>query len=320
MISSLDKAILGTVGAILAGITGSASVFAWKMTHSDGALGLSPPGAVVAELSSYDGAVKTRHRETLAWRDADNRQPLREGDRIRTLGSAHAVVLYAEGLEVDLEADSQITVHGPTKTAGETLVASIDVVDGYIRAKVGTGAVALRDASGIEQGRLHAESGNAEVALHASDSADGAIGLKVLEGTAVAVRAPDPRDTAATPSSEPLRFGRGEESSLGFEIPMPTAAPTPTLIARVVPTPVPPLEPGPELPIIMSEGSDTRFRKPIPAGVVAVTVRGKAAVLHDDGMFEIELFGLPAGLNSVDLEYRHADGSYTRQVQRIRVR
>lgn len=295
---------------MLAALTAAASAFAWSMIHSNGQLGSAKPGAIVAELSLADGSVKTRHRETLAWTSGISKQYLREGDRIRTLGGAHATVAYAEGLVVELDPDSQITVHGPVDAKGEQLVGAIDVVDGSIRARVATGrSVALRDAAGREQGRIESKDGtSAQVSLKAPEQADGAIALKVLEGTKVSFV---PRDGGAT-----TVLTTGEEKQLGDATP----TPTPPLVAIATATPMPPLDPATPLPDINSEGGNVRFRRPLPSGVQGVEVRGKAASLHEGGTFEVELFDLPVGITTIDLVYRHDDGTRTRQVQRIRVR
>lgn len=310
MISGLDKAILGTVGVSLTGGAVAASLYAWSMMHADGSLPFTTPAAVVAELAGADGSVRTRHRETLAWTSGERRQPLREGDRIRTLSGAHATVRYAQGLEVTLDPNSQITVHGPSDANGDPLVGAIDVVDGSIHAKVSGGAsVALRDAAGHEQGRIKASTGSAELNLTAPEQADGNVGVKVTEGShvEVAVQAKDGEHTRV--------LSQGEESHLG-EI---AATPTPTQVAIATSTPIPPLEPG-ELPDIITEGGDVRFRLKIPPGVTEVLVRGKPAVLHADGTVEVALFGLPVGVNVVELVYRHKDGRITRQPQKIKVR
>ena len=295
---------------MLAALTAAASAFAWSMIHSSGQLGFAKPGAIVAELSLADGSVKTRHRETLAWTDGITKQYLREGDRIRTLGGAHATVAYAEGLVVELDPDSQITVHGPVDAKGEQLVGAIDVVDGSIRARVATGrSVAFRDAAGREQGRIESkDGGSSQVSLKAPEQADGAIALKVLEGTKVSFV---PRDGGAA-----TVLTTGEEKQLGDATP----TPSPSLVAIATATPVPPLDPAAPLPDINSEGGNVRFRRPLPSGVQGVDVRGKAASLHEGGTFEVELFDLPVGITTIDLVYRHDDGSRTRQVQRIRVR
>lgn len=307
MISSVDKAILGTVGVLLTGMTAAASSFAWSMMHATGGPVSGAPGAIVAQLSLTDGSVKTRHRETLAWSDGVVSQQLREGDRIRTLSGSRASVRYAQGLEVELDPNSQITVHGPVDAKGETLVAAIDVVDGSIRAKVESGkAVALRDAAGRDQGQLKSTSGSAEVALKAADQADGAIGLKVLPGNSVSVKI---AEGAATTLTE------GQEQRLGDQ---PTPTPTPT-VAVAIATPVPPLEGGAPLPQMTFDNGDIRIRRALPPGVKAVEVRGQKAVLHEDGSFEIELFNQPSGVTTIDLVYFHTDGRVTRQPQRIRV-
>ncbi|HVO30070.1 MAG TPA: hypothetical protein VMV18_05015 [bacterium] len=309
MFSAADKGILGTVGVAIVAVTTGASSYAWKLIHADGSLPSVEPGAVVAELSLADGTVKTRHRETLAWSSGVVKQALREGDRIRTLPGSHATVLYTQGVEVAIDPNSQITVHGPVEAKGETLVAAIDVVDGSIRAKVKDGkGFELRDAAGKSQGQVKASGEAAEVSLKAADDADGALGLKVLKGAKVAIAEREGEETRV--------FSTGEEHEIGPGLFRPVG----TAVAIATGTPVPPLDTLPPLNDVNSEGGNVRFRRPVPPDVVKVYVRGKPAVLHEDGTFEVELYDLPLGNNKVDLVYEYANGRKTRQIQRIRVR
>ena len=98
--------------------------------------------------------------------------------------------------------------------------------------------------------------------------------------------------------------------------PIPTRTPRP---AVATPTPVPPLLKA-MLPVVLSETANTRVRRPLPPGVVAVSANGRQAVLHENGDFELEIFGLKKGINEVDLVYKKDDGTYARQVQRIQFR
>lgn len=309
MISSLDKAILGGVGMGLMALSAGAATFALRMKASDpdDAAGTSAP---IAAISQQDGAVKTRPRTTLAWSDAATRQPLREGDRIRTMTGARATIDYGKGLVVSLEPNSQITVYGPIETTGERLVA-VNVVDGAIRATVLPGqTLSLRDATGAERGRVKT-SGNqtARLELTAPDKVGDAIKVKVVEGDSVAVTSDAGTKTVVV----------GETSGVGDPA---TPTPTPTVLALVTPQPTatpptPLLEGAAELGLARADTPDTRFRIPLPPGVTSVTVQGRAMRIVG-GEVELEILNLAPGMNEIDVVYRHADGKRTRQVQRVR--
>lgn len=312
MISSLDKAILGGVGMGLVALSAGAATFAFRMKGSDPApeAGSSAP---IAALSEHDGTVKTRPRTTLAWSDAEKRQPLREGDRIRTLSSARATIDYGKGLSVSLEPNSQITVYGPVETMGERLVA-VNVVDGSISAMVLPGqTLSLRDATGTERGRVKTTgTTTSRVELTAPDKVGDAIKVKVVEGDSVAVSSDAGTKTVAV----------GETSGVGDAVPTPTPTPTPTALAMVTPkptaTPPPPLlESVTELGLARTDSPDTRFRIPLPDGVTSVTVQGRPMRIVGSEV-ELEIRGLETGMNEIDVVYRHADGKRTRQVQRVR--
>ena len=308
MISSLDKAILGGVGTGLVVLSAAAATFAIRMKQLDpaGAAGSSAP---IAALSERDGQVKTRPRSTLAWTDAETRQPLREGDRIRTMTGGRATIDYGSGLLVWLEPNSQITIYGPIESSGERLVA-VNVVDGAIRATVLPGqTLSLRDATGVERGRVKTTgTQTARLELTAPDRVGDAIQVKVVEGDSVAV---------TTVDGGTKTLAKGESGGIGDPS---TPTPTPTALAMLTPhaTPTPPLLQGAaELGLARSDTPDTRFRIPLPAGVTAVTVQGRPMRIVGPEI-ELEIRGLAPGMNEIDVEYRHTDGKRTRQVQRVR--
>lgn len=304
--STLDKALLSVSGFGLVALTGSAAGWAWK-TLREASLEPVASAPVVARLVDFDGYVKRRHRETLAWTDGVRQQELRDGDRIRTLDETHAEIHYGTGVVVTLDPNTQITLHGPDLTGSDRLIA-VDVVDGTVRARVETGtALTLRDATGRQQAIVRApETGAAEVLIAAPEGPDGAIAVDVVDGGEVTVETADGKTTVIK-----------EEGT--FVALVATPKPTPTPTPAPVATGVPPVMPG-MLPVVVSETADVRIRRPLPPNVVSVTARGRKAVLHDNGDFELEVFGLPVGIHEIDLVYRTREGRYLRQVQRIQVR
>ena len=304
--SSVDKALLSASGLGLTALTGGAAAWAWT-TLAEASLEPPATAPVIARVAELDGTVKSRHRETLAWADAAAKQDLRDGDRIRTMDAAHAEIHYGSGVVVTLDPNTQITVHGPSLTGSDRLIA-VDVVDGSVRARVETGtALTLRDATGREQATVRApDTGAAEVVAEAPESPEGAIQLDVVEGGQV---------TVETGAGETMVVEEGEPMLALLATPKPT----PTPVRAATPTPLPPLLRG-MLPVVVSETANVRIRRPLPPGVVSVSAKGRRAVLHDNGDFELELFGLKKGIQEIDLVYKRADGTYVRQVQRVQVR
>lgn len=304
--STLDKALLSISGIGLLGLTGSAAGWAWKTLRE---ASLDPPASapVIARLADFNGYVKRRHRETLAWTDGVRQQELRDGDRIRTLDDTNAEIHYGTGVVVTLDPNTQITLHGPNLTGSDRLIA-VDVVDGTVRARVETGtALTLRDATGRQQAIVRAsETGAAEILIEAPEGPEGSIAVGVVEGGEVTVETPDGKTTVVR-----------EDETFVARIATPTPSPTPPPTPRA--TPIPPLLPG-RLPVVVSETADVRIRRPLPENVVAVAARGRQAVLHDNGDFELEVFGLPVGIHDVELLYLTKEGRYLRQIQRIQVR
>lgn len=304
--SRIDKALLGASSVGLTGLTGGAAAWAW-MTLAEASLDPPATAPVIARVSDLEGTVKSRHRETLAWTSASAKQDLRDGDRVRTLGGAKAEIQYGSGIVISLDQNTQITVHGPSVTGSDRLIA-VDVVDGTVRARVETGtALTLRDATGRRQATvLPPETGAAEVVIEAAAEPSGAIELEVVDGGQVTVE-DDEGETSVVIQDQPA------VALIATPIPVKTPPPTPP------PTPVPTLLKG-RLPVVVSESPDLRIRRPLPADVVAVSCNGRQAVIHENGDFEIEIYGLKVGINDVDLVYKKADGSYARQQQRIQVR
>lgn len=304
--SSIDKALLSASGVGLTGLTGWAAAWAW-MTLADASLDPPATAPVIARVAELQGSVKSRHRETLAWTNTNAKQDLRDGDRVRTLGGATAEIQYGTGVVIELDENTQITVHGPSVTGSDRLIA-VDVVDGTVRARVETGtALALRDATGRRQATvLPPETGAAEVVIEAPEDPSGAIELDVVEGGQVTIE--DDKGVSTVVAEEQPAFAL-------IATPIPTRTPPPT----PAPTPMPPLLKA-RLPVVVSESPDLRIRRALPPDVVAVSANGRQAVIHDNGEYEIEIYGLKVGINDVDLVYRKADGSYVRQTQRVQVR
>lgn len=304
--SIVDKALLSATGLGLTGLTGSAAAWAW-MTLADASLEPPATAQVVARMADLGGSVKSRHRETLAWTSAVSQQDLRDGDRVRTLDSATAEIHYGSGVVITLDENTQITVHGPTVTGSDRLIA-VDVVDGTVRARVETGtALALRDSTGRRQATVLApDTGAAEVRIEAASDPTGSIALDVVDGGQV---------TVETESGDSVLVTEEQPSLALIATPIPTRTPPPA----ATPTPRPALMPG-RLSVVVSERPDVRIRRPLPPGVVGVSAGGRQAVLHENGDFELEIFGLKVGINEVDLVYKKQDGTYARQIQRIQVR
>lgn len=305
--SPVDKALLSASGIGLTGITGGAAMWAW-MTLADASLETPATAPVIARMASMDGYVKSRHRETLAWTSASAKQDLRDGDRVRTLDAATAEIHYGSGIIINLEENTQITVHGPSLTGSDRLIA-VDIVDGRVRARVEAGTtLTLRDSTGRRQAVVRPpETGAAEIVIEAPAETSGAISVDVVDGGEVTVQTDDGKETVVTEAQPALAL---------ISTPIPTRTPRP---AVATPTPVPPLLKA-MLPVVLSETANTRVRRPLPPGVVAVSANGRQAVLHENGDFELEIFGLKKGINEVDLVYKKDDGTYARQVQRIQFR
>lgn len=319
MVSTLDKVILGTVGATIVGLSSGAGIYAVRMIGAE-APAAGSPGAEVAVLGGASGRVKTRHRETLAWTDARREQALREGDRIRTLADATAEIRYRHGVAFKLSPNSQVTVYGPVETAGERLIA-INVVDGAIQAEVAAGeTLSIRDATGTERGRLRStDAGGARVVLTAPERTGGTIGLEVVRGTQVEV---------SDAGGNTQVVAEGQQGSVGTAVaaatpeptPEPSPEPTRVAIARPTTTPKPPLLEGiGPLPIVRSDSGDVRFRLALPAGVVAAEVGGRKGVIVGN-QIEFEVFGLKSGAHELDIVFTHEGGRKSRQVQAIRIR
>ena len=307
MFSTLDKALLSAAGIAVLTSSGMAAAYGYRMINLD------PPEErgdvpVIASLTEYDGSVKSRSRSTLAWADARQQQALRDGDRIRTLDSSHAEIHYGSGVIVYLDPNTQITVYGPSLTGSDRLIA-VDVVDGAIRARVETGtSLTLRDARGTTQATIAAsDSGAAEIVAKAPDEVNGSIVMDVTEGTDVEVETSNGNTVVVDAA--------GPEISLA-----PTPKPSPTPTPTAAPTPVPPLLKGAPLPFITFDINDVRIRQKAPADVTGVSARGRPGVLHPNGDFEVEVFGLSRGQHQIDIVFQRKDGSYVRQIQRLEVR
>lgn len=306
--SSVDKALLSATGVGLTGLTGGAAAWAW-MTLAEASLEPPPTAQVIARMADLEGHVKSRHRETLAWTSAASKQDLRDGDRVRTLDSARAEIHYGSGIVISLDENTQITVHGPPPGGSDRLI-SVDIVDGTVRARVETGTtLTLRDATGRPQATVRSpETGAAEVVIEAPADPTGAIELEVVQGGEVTVETEGGKTQVVTEAQPALAL---------IATPIPTRTPPP--VAVVTATPVPPLLQG-LLPVVVSERPDVRVRRPLPPGVVSVSANGRQAVVHENGDFELEIFGLKNGVNEIDLVYKKQDGSFARQIQRIQVR
>lgn len=304
--SALDKTLLSVSGVGLCGLVGAATAWAW-VTLAEASVDPPATAQVVARVAQLEGRVKSRHRETLAWTDAHGAQELRDGDRVRTLDAATAEIHYGTGIVVSLDPNTQITVHGPSLTGSDRLIA-VDVVDGTIRARVEAGtALTLRDATGRPQAVVRPpETGAAQVVIEAPETPAGAIELEVVEGGSVTVETPEGTQTVI--EAEPAVALLATPVPATATPPPATPTPPPTLIKAL-------------LPVVISDTVNVRIRRRLPEGVVAVSARGRDAVIHDNGDFELELFGLQAGkIHEVELVYRREDGTFARQVQRIQVR
>lgn len=304
--SPVDKALLSVSGIGLTGITGGAAAWAW-LTLAEASLETPATAPVVARMTDMNGYVKSRHRETLAWTSATSKQELRDGDRVRTLDAATAEIHYGSGIVINLEENTQITVHGPSLTGSDRLIA-VDIVDGRVRARVETGTtLTLRDSTGRRQAVVRPpETGAAEIVIQAPTEPTGAISVDVVDGDQVTVADDAGKETVVTEAQPAVAL---------IATPIPTSTPPPA----VTPTPVPPLLRG-LLPVVVSETGNVRVRRPLPSGVVAVSANGRQAVLHDNGDFELEIFGLKVGVHEIDLVYKNQDGTFARQIQRIQVR
>lgn len=306
-LSSVDKALLSISGIGLTGITGGAATWAW-LTLAEASLETPATAPVVARMTDMDGYVKSRHRETLAWSSAAAKQELRDGDRVRTLDSATAEIHYGSGVIINLEENTQITVHGPSLTGSDRLIA-VDIVDGRVRARVEAGTtLTLRDATGRRQATIRPpETGAAEIVIEAPSDPTGSISVDVIEGGEVTVQADNGKETVVTEAQTAVAL---------ISTPIPKRTPPPPASA---PTPALPLIKG-VLPVVVAQTADVRVRRPLPNGVVAVSANGRQAVLHENGDFELEIFGLKPGVNEIDLVYKRRDGTFVRQIQRIQVR
>lgn len=304
--SPVDKALLSVSGIGLTGITGGAAAWAW-LTLAEASLETPGTAPVVARMADMDGYVKSRHRETLAWTSASAKQELRDGDRVRTLDAATAEIHYGSGIVINLEENTQITVHGPSLTGSDRLIA-VDIVDGRVRARVETGTtLTLRDSTGRRQAVVRPpETGAAEIVIQAPSEPTGAISVDLVDGDRVTVVDDAGKETVVTEAEPAVAL---------IATPVPTSTPPPA----VTPTPVPPLLRG-LLPVVVSETGNVRVRRPLPSGVVAVSANGRQAVLHENGDFELEIFGLKVGVHEIDLVYKKQDGTFVRQIQRIQVR
>lgn len=108
----------------------------------------------VASVDTLHKRVKHRDARAFEWKDAQLKMPLADGDKIQTEEASRAGVLFDDGSALQIDELSLVTIRAPAQGDGESLVASIEIDDGRVRASMPAGAkgktMRVRTKDGVE--------------------------------------------------------------------------------------------------------------------------------------------------------------------------